>query len=61
MRKAILTVLTMLMLIVPAYAAEGENELIMDQPIQQEQDEKPVEVSTLEELRAAIDAAKDGG
>lgn len=60
MRKAILTVLTMLMLIVPAYAAEGENELIMDQPIQQEQDEKSVEVSTLEELRAAIDAAKDG-
>lgn len=56
MRKAILIVLTTLMLIVPAYAAEGNP--ITDQPIQQEQE--PVVVATLDELQAAIDAAEDG-
>lgn len=56
MRKAILIVLTMLLLIFPAYAAEGE--AATDQPIQQEQE--PVVVATLEELQAAIDAAEDG-
>ena len=54
MKKAILTVLTALMLIIPAYATEGDT--AMDQPIQQE----PVVVATLEELQAAIDAAEDG-
>jgi len=54
MKKAILTVLTALMLIIPAYAAEGDT--AMDQPIQQE----PVVVATLEELQAAIDVAEDG-
>ena len=34
MRKAILTVLTMLILAIPAYAAEGD--AATDQPIQQE-------------------------
>ncbi|WP_322202398.1 S-layer homology domain-containing protein [Acutalibacter intestini] len=56
MRKAILTVLMMLVLVIPAYAAEGE--AATDQPIQQEQES--VVVSTLEELQAAIDAAEDG-
>lgn len=56
MRKAILTVLMMLVLVIPAYAAEGE--AATDHPIQQEQE--PVVVSTLEELQAAIDAAEDG-
>ena len=60
MRKAILTVLMALVLVIPAYAAEGD--AATDQPIQQEQeqDKEPVVVATLEKLQAAIDAAKDG-
>ena len=58
MKKAILTVLATLMLIIPAYAAETDPG--MDQPIQQEQDKEPVVVATLEDLQAAIDAAEDG-
>lgn len=54
MKKAILTVLAMLMLIIPAYAAEG------DPSIQQEQDKEPVIVASLEELQAAVDVAEDG-
>ena len=57
MRKAILIVLTMLMLIVPTYAADGDDPG-MDQPIQQEQE--PVIVASLEELQEAIDATEDG-
>ena len=56
MRKAILTVLMALLLVIPAYAAEGD--AATDQPIQQEQE--PVAVATLEELQAAIDIAEDG-
>lgn len=56
MRKAILTVLTMLILAIPAYAAEGD--AATDQPIQQEQE--PVVVASLDELQAAINAAEDG-
>ena len=56
MRKAILTVLMALVLVIPAYAAEGD--AATDQPIQQEQE--PVVVASLEELQAAIDAAEDG-
>ena len=55
MKKVILCVLTALMLVIPAYAAEGD--AAMDQPIQQE----PVVVASLDELQAAIDAAEDGG
>lgn len=60
MRKAILIVLMVLVLVIPAYAAEGE--AATDQPIQQEQeqDKEPVMVSSLEGLQAAIDAAEDG-
>lgn len=58
MRKAILIVLMVLMLAIPAYAAEGGNESVTDQPIQQEQES--VVVATLNELQAAIDAAEDG-
>ena len=56
MKKVILTVLTILMLVIPAYAAEGD--AATDQPIQQEQE--PVVVATLEELQQALDAAEDG-
>lgn len=56
MRKAILIVLMALVLVIPAYAAEGEAPT--DQPIQQEQE--PVVVATLEELQAAIDVAEEG-
>ena len=56
MKKAILTVLTILMLVIPAYAAEGD--AATDQPIQQEQE--PVVVAALDELQDAIDAAEDG-
>lgn len=56
MRKAILIVLTMLLLIFPAYATEGD--AATDQPIQQEQE--PVVVATLDELQAAIDVAEYG-
>ncbi len=56
MKKAILIVLMALMLVIPAYAAEGD--VATDQPIQQEQE--PVVVASLEELQAAIDAAEDG-
>lgn len=56
MRKVILFVLMALMLVIPAYAAEGD--AATDQPIQQEQE--PVVVATLDELQAAIDAAEDG-
>ncbi|NBI83749.1 hypothetical protein D3Z48_17100 [Clostridiaceae bacterium] len=56
MRKAILTVLMVLVLVIPAYAAEGD--AATDQPIQQEQE--PVVVATLDELQDAIDAAEDG-
>ena len=56
MRKAILFVLMALMLVIPAYAADGD--AATDQPIQQEQE--PVVVSTLDELQAAIDAAENG-
>lgn len=56
MKKAILTVLTILMLVIPAYAAEGDP--ATDQSIQQEQE--PVVVATLDELQAAIDTAEDG-
>ena len=56
MRKVILFVLMALMLVIPAYAAEGD--AATDQPIQQEQE--PVVVATLEELQAAIDIAEDG-
>ena len=60
MRKVILTVLMTLVLMIPAYAAEGD--AATDQPIQQEQeqDKEPVVVATLEELQAAIDAAENG-
>ena len=60
MRKAILIILMALVLVIPAYATEGK--AATDQPIQQEQeqDKEPVVVATLEELQAAIDAAKDG-
>lgn len=58
MRKAILTVLMALVLVIPAYAAEGDP--AVDQPIQQEQEKEPVVVATLEELQAAIDIAEDG-
>ena len=54
MKKAILTVLTALMLVIPAYAAEEES--IPDAP----QDEVPFVVSTWEELQIAVDEAKDG-
>lgn len=56
MKKAILIVLMALMLVIPAYAAEGDP--AMDQSIQQEQE--PVVVATLEELQTAIDVAEDG-
>ena len=56
MRKAILILLMALVLVIPAYAAEGD--AATDQPIQQEQE--PVVVATLDELQAAIDAAEDG-
>lgn len=56
MRKAILIVLTILMLVIPAYATEGD--AATDQPIQQEQE--PVVVATLDELQAAIDVAEEG-
>ena len=56
MRKAILIVLMALILVIPAYATEGDS--ITDQPIQQEQE--PVVVATLEELQEAINAAEDG-
>lgn len=56
MKKAILIVLMALMLVIPAYAAEGD--AATDQPIQQEQE--PVVVATLGELQAAIDIAEDG-
>ena len=56
MRKAILILLMALVLVIPAYAAEGD--AATDQPIQQEQE--PVVVATLDELQAAINAAKDG-
>ncbi|WP_304584935.1 S-layer homology domain-containing protein [Acutalibacter muris] len=60
MRKTILIVLMVLVLVIPAYAAEGE--AATDQPIQQEQeqDKEPVIVSSLEELQAAVNAAEDG-
>ncbi len=60
MKKAILIVLMALMLVIPAYAAESGDDLIIDQPIQQEQDKEPVVVATLDELQAAIDAAEYG-
>lgn len=56
MRRVILMVFIALMLVIPAYAAEREDDLAIDQPIQQE----PVVVASLEELQAAIDAAEDG-
>lgn len=56
MKKAILIVLVALVLVIPAYAAEGDP--ATDQPIQQEQE--PVVVATLDELQAAIEAAGDG-
>ena len=56
MKKAILTVLMVLVLVIPAYAAEGAP--ATDQSIQQEQE--PVVVATLDELQTAIDAAEDG-
>ena len=56
MKKAILIVLMALMLVIPAYAAEGDP--ATDQSIQQEQE--PVVVATLEELQTAIDVAEDG-
>lgn len=56
MRKVILFVLTALMLVIPAYAADSD--AATDQPIQQEQE--PVVVATLDELQAAIDVAEDG-
>lgn len=60
MKKAILIVLMALLLVIPAYAVEGDPAI--DQPIQQEQEtvQEPVIVATLEELQAAIDAAEDG-
>lgn len=60
MKKAILTVLMALMLVLPAYAAESGDDPIVDQANQQEQDKEPVVVATLEELQAAIDAAEYG-
>ena len=56
MKKALLIVLMALMLVIPAYAAEGDP--ATDHPIQQEQE--PIVVATLEELQAAIEAAGDG-
>ena len=47
MKKAILIVLMALMLVIPAYAAEGD--VATDQPIQQEQE--PIVVATLEERK----------
>lgn len=60
MKKAILTVLMALMLVIPAYATESGDDPIVDQSNQQEQNNEPVVVATLEELQAAIDAAEDG-
>ena len=60
MKKAILTVLMALMLVIPAYAMESGDDPIVDQANQQEQDKEPVVVTTLEELQAAIDAAEHG-
>ena len=54
MRKAILIVLTMLMLVIPAYAMDEES--IPDTP----QDEAQFVVSTWEELQVAVDNAEDG-
>lgn len=51
-----MTVLTILMLVIPAYAAEGES--TTDQPIPQEQE--PIAVASLEALQEAINAAEDG-
>ena len=56
MRKAILTVLMALVLVIPTYATEGEAPT--GQPIQQEQES--VVVATLDELQTAIDVAEDG-
>lgn len=56
MKRIFLALLTTLMLVIPAYAAESGDDTVMDQPIQQE----PVVVGTLEELQAAVDAAEDG-
>lgn len=56
MRKVILFVLMALMLVIPAYAAEGD--AATNQPIQQEQE--PVVVASLDELQAAINVAEDG-
>lgn len=56
MRKAILTVLMALVLVIPAYATEGEAPT--GQPIHQEQES--VVVATLDELQTAIDVAEDG-
>ena len=55
MKKVILIVLTMLILAIPAFAAEENT--ATDQPIQQEQE--PVVVATLDELQAAIDTAEE--
>lgn len=54
MRKAILIVLTMLLLIVPAYAADGDS--VPDNS----QGEEQFVVSTWEELQIAVDNAEDG-
>ena len=56
MKRIFLALLTTLMLVIPAYAAESGDDTVVDQPIQQE----PVVVGTLEELQAAVDAAEDG-
>lgn len=55
MRKAILIVMTMMVLIVPVYAMESDS--IMDKSIQQ-QEKETVTVASLEELQQAIDAAE---
>lgn len=54
MKKAILTVLMTLLLVIPAYAMDGE--FILDTL----QDEAQFVVSTWEELQAAVDIAEDG-
>lgn len=54
MRKAILTVLMALVLVIPAHATDGES--IPDTS----QDETQFFISTWEELQAAVDIAEDG-
>lgn len=71
MKKFLLALFTICLIVSfnsPAYAAEVDSGIIGHEPTQEEQQpedqrkpqEPPVTVSTLEELRTAIDAAEDG-